>query len=111
MRTRKKRPFIYSWVFLIFLGFILGISLRAAFASFSKKKHADIERDKYELRKEEILKKKENLEEKIESLKTDRGIEAELRGRFNITKEGETMIRVIENEPEENPTGDDIPEE
>ena len=111
LRTRKKRPFIYSWVFLIFLGFILGISLRAAFASFSKKKHADIERDKYELRKEDILEKKENLEGKIEALKTDRGIEAELRSRFNITKEGETMIRVIENEPEEeNPTGDDIEE-
>ena len=60
---------------------------------------------------DEFQSKKENLEEKIESLKTDRGIEAELRGRFNITKEGETMIRVIENEPEENPTGDDIPEE
>ncbi|MCI5051398.1 MAG: septum formation initiator family protein [Candidatus Pacebacteria bacterium] len=97
-RTRKQRknPFYHSWVFLFVLVLVLGLFVRSAYASFSKKRTADLEREKYQTRFDELVEKKELLEEKIEHLKTERGIEEELRKRFNVTKEGEKIIKIIE---------------
>lgn len=97
-RTRKStvKPFYHSWFFLIVLVLVLGFFVKSAYASFTKKRNADIEKDKYELKLNNLQDKKLNLEQKIEHLKTDRGIEEELRKRFNVTKEGEQIIKIIE---------------
>ena len=97
-RTRKSntKPWTQSWAFLLFLLFILGFFARSAYTSFAKKRNADAERIKYEERLNELILKKESLEERIENLNTERGVEEELRKRFNIVKPGETLIRIIE---------------
>lgn len=97
-RTRKKQTdsWTQSWFFLFFLLLVLGFFARSAYASFVKKRHADQERLKYEERVNELLLKKQALQERIENLNTERGVEEELRKRFNIVKPGETLIRIIE---------------
>lgn len=97
-RTRKKRkqPFYYSWFFLVVLVLVLGLFVKSAYASFVKKQAADIEKHKYEQKLNELIDKKEYLESKIQHLKTNRGKEEALRSRFNVTKEGETIIKIIE---------------
>jgi cell division protein FtsB len=72
--------------------------LKSAYSSFSKKRNTTLEKDKYELLLNNLEEKKLHLENKIEHLKTDRGIEEELRKRFNITREGEQIIKIIENQ-------------
>ncbi|MFT6361244.1 MAG: cell division protein FtsB [Candidatus Paceibacteria bacterium] len=72
--------------------------IRSAYSSFQKKQHADLEREKYQQRLDTLKEKKTDLESKIEKLETDRGKEDEFRTRFNIAKEGETVIRIIEEE-------------
>ena len=77
---------------------IFGLFVRSAYASFIKKRNADLQREQYQERFEALEEKKADLEAKIERLETDRGREDELRTRFNVVKEGETVIRIIEEE-------------
>lgn len=97
-RTRKKQKgnFLHSWVAILFLGFLLGIFIKSTYASFVKKSQAEQERVRYNERLEELQNKRDDLEAKIESLNTERGREEEFRKRFNVVKEGETMIRIVE---------------
>jgi len=98
-RTRSlKRPFYHSWFFLVPLALIFGLFVRSAYASFVKKRNADIQQEQYQERFDTLEQKKADLKAKIEKLETDRGKEDELRTRFNIVKEGETVIRIIEEE-------------
>jgi len=99
-KTRKptQRPFHYSWFFLVILIIIFAFLVRSAYSSFSKKRDTTLEKEKYETRLHNLEEKKINLENKIEHLKTDRGLEEELRKRFNISKEGEQIIKIIENQ-------------
>ena len=93
-----KRPFYYSWYFLIPLACILLLFVRSAYSAFIKKQDAQLEREKYEERLKILQEKKSDLEHKINILETERGKEAEFRTRFDIAKEGETIIRIIEEE-------------
>ena len=97
-RTRKssKSPFHHSWFFLIIMVLVLGLFVKSAYASFSKKRTADLEKDKYEQKLNDLRETKNNLELKINHLKTERGKEEELRKRFDVTKEGEQIIKIIE---------------
>lgn len=95
-RVSDKKSFKHSWFFLVILLIVLFLFARSAYASFTKKRNADIERNKYEEQLQKIIDKKHELENRINNLKTERGIEEELRKRFNIVKEGETMVRVID---------------
>lgn len=95
-RKEPRKNFVYSWFFLAVLLIILGLFAKSAYASFSKKKNAEQERVKYHEKKQELESKKKALEDKINALKTDRGVEEELRLRYNIKKSGETLIRIIE---------------
>jgi len=96
-QTRKEhRKFYHSWFFLLPLVFVLGLFVRGAYASFEKKQQASAEQEKYEQKVLDLEIKKKDLEEKIERLETERGKEEELRKRFNVVQEGETMIRIVE---------------
>lgn len=95
-RTESRRPFYHSWIFLTVLVMVLGLFVRSAYASFAKKKTADIQQEYYQEKVDDLEGKKNNLEEKIQNLKTERGREEEYRKRFNVVKEGEYMIRIVE---------------
>lgn len=95
-RTKKKSNILHSWFFILALGFLLGIFIKSTYATFNKKSQATIEKERYEQQLQKLESKKDNLVNKIENLKTDRGKEEEYRKRFNVVKEGETMIRIIE---------------
>ena len=96
--TMHQRPFYHSWFFLVPLALVFSLFVRSAYASFVKKQHADIERERYEEQLSDLERKKADLQAKIEHLETDRGLEDELRTRFDVVREGETVIRIIEEE-------------
>ena len=41
-----------------------------------------------------------SLETRVKHLRNERGIEEELRSRFNVVKEGEQIVVIIDNEPQ-----------
>jgi propanediol dehydratase small subunit len=46
----------------------------------------------------ELRVRSEDLKSKIETLKTDTGIEEEIRSKFNVTKDNENMVVVVDDE-------------
>jgi cell division protein FtsB len=92
----KKPSFFHSWFFIAILFFLLGIFVRSTYASFVKKKTAEQEAFEFQKHLLDLEQKQQNLEHKIQKLETDRGLEEEFRRRFNVVKEGETMIRIVE---------------
>lgn len=97
-RTRKTSEFHFfsSWLFVVILFVILVFFARGVYFSFVKKSFADQERERQETRFRELEAIEQELEENLEYLKTERGREEELRMRYNLTHDGETMIRIIE---------------
>ncbi len=97
---RKIRRIVYSKVFIgaIFLfALLMGKSVYERFT---------IERE-MALKLEERMKELHTLEEraallesKVEHLKNDRGIEEELRTRFDVAKEGEQVVIIVEKPDE-----------
>lgn len=88
--------------FLIFLGIILLVFIFNMFSFMDKM----IETHKNKkLAEERIIKLEESREKfsmEINKLKTEKGIEENLREKFGVAKEGENMILIIEDKKEEN---------
>ena len=95
-RIKNKTRFIHSCFFLFILLVIFIFLVKSVYSSFSKRNRAETERLKYQEQLNELKNKKMDYKSKIESLKTNRGVEEELRNSFNVVKKGETMIRIIE---------------
>lgn len=99
LRTRNsQRRFHHSRPFIIFLCIVFIVFARSVIVSFHKKKRAHTEQERFETTYDELLRKKTKLEESIEKLETDRGLEEEYRTRFNVIEAGETLIKVVEEE-------------
>jgi cell division protein FtsB len=95
---RKIRSLVYSKVSI---GAILLVTIVLSFSVFER---FSIERDmaeKRDVRKEELEQLKQragSLEAKVKHLQDDRGIEEEIRGRFDVAKEGERVVIILEDE-------------
>ena len=94
-QRRQFKKVIYSKISFIIL-FILVIFLgRATYDIYKKSK---LSSDNYVVVKkdyESLKARKDMLESEINRLKTDYGIEEEIRSKFNVAKPGETVVTVI----------------
>lgn len=93
---KRVKMFIYSRWFLLLLGIASLFFLYSAFSTMQKngetlknKKQAELQLE--ELKKEDII-----LSKDIESLKTNDGLEKVIRNRFNVSKDGEGVILVVD---------------
>lgn len=97
-QRKKKRRFLYSWAsiaLLICIAFFLGYQTyelqKKRNVSLDKKMQASAELARYS-------KEEETLRSRIEELETPEGRERVIRERFNVVKDGEGVIYVIEEE-------------
>ncbi|MAQ77333.1 hypothetical protein CL684_02300 [Candidatus Campbellbacteria bacterium] len=96
-RKRKRGgDSVIHWIVFIILLSIFALVMRSVFSSFNKKVVAQTEERKYSETLKELEAKKNLLESRIEYLTTDRGREAELRNKYDLAGEGETVIRIID---------------
>ncbi len=95
---RKIKQLVYSKFF------IGGLFLLGALIAHSAYERYTVEREMAQKREEKVLelKKLEQratvLESKISHLKNERGIEEELRSRFDVVKEGEQVVIILDTE-------------
>lgn len=98
---RKIRGWVYSKVTIVIL-FVLVI-----LTSISVVERFKVEREMVEKREEkeqelQALKQRASLlESKVEHLKDSRGVEEELRNRFDVAKEGEQVVVIVGKEGEQ----------
>lgn len=101
MSARKKRSLtrriFSSYAFVLLLLVILFFALRGlwdVYATFhsARADNADTEETFTELKERE-----EELEERLNILQTKRGVETEIRQRFNVTKPNEGVIYIVKD--------------
>ena len=97
-RRKRKQSWYHNPLFLFVLLILLVVFSRSVYFSFIKKNKAHQEYVQYEQRHTELEQKREQLNIDIEMLKSDRGREEEYRERYNAVREGEKVIRIIEEE-------------
>lgn len=98
-KKKKIRKILYSPFVLITL-FIITILISSGVISVYKKaklSEENLEREKREL--ERLAIREKTLTSSINYLKTDQGIEDEIRTKFRAVREGEKVVVIIDNQP------------
>jgi cell division protein FtsB len=94
----NNKKLIYSWLVLIFLFVILIFLLNSNLKAYKKVKDSDIRKNIFENNLIELQDRKNEIAKDIERLNSPVGQEEELRNRFNVSKEDEKVIIIVEEE-------------
>ncbi len=92
--TVKKR--IYSKTSIVILAILLLLTARGVFSVYQKERLTRIEVERVQREKEELQKRYEVIRDNSEMLKSKEGIEAEIRTKFDVIKEGEEVVVVVD---------------
>jgi cell division protein FtsB len=100
-RKRKILKRLYSKVVLIFLLLVLMFSIHNTWKIWQKSKQSkkafDVVRTEYQ----KLEEKEENIQNRIDILDTQTGLEEEIRSKFYVAREGEKMIIIVNEESDE----------
>jgi len=96
-QKRKIKSVIYSKLSLIILIIIIFFIAKATYNIYQKYKLSSnnyyaVKKDYDSLKDRRLM-----LESEIKRLKTDNGVEEEIRSKFNVAKPGETVVTVIDS--------------
>lgn len=97
---KEKKGFKYimqSWPVLVFLLLILMFFAFGVFRFMIKMVETSRQRGLTETKHRELEQNKEKLLYNIENLKTDKGIEENIREKFGLVKDGEGLIIVVDS--------------
>jgi cell division protein FtsB len=98
-RTRQhSKSFFSSPFFFVILLLVFVFFARSTYFSFYKKDKAAREHIEFQEEYTELKARYDKLQENIEYLETERGTEEELRKRYDVVKDGEILIKIIEEE-------------
>ncbi len=94
-KKKKIKKIIYSPIVLLILAIIFVIFFRGLISVYKKAKISEqnLEKEKIELSK--LIDRQKNLTSSIDYLKTEQGIEDEIRTKFRAVKEGEQVAVIL----------------
>ncbi|MBT3282976.1 hypothetical protein HN375_02345 [bacterium] len=98
---RRFKRLLYSKVTLVILGFIVIWLAFAVWSMYKKERDTRLRRIEQKEVLNELEGREESLREEIERLSTERGIEQEVRSKFEVGKDGEEMIIIVDNPEDE----------
>ena len=99
---RKFKKILYSKVTLIILGLIVIWLLFVVWSMYQKEKDTRLRRIEQREILDELESRETSLRTEIERLSTERGIEEEIRSKFEVGKEGEEIVVIVDNPEKEN---------
>ncbi len=99
---RKLNKVIYSRQFLFIVFVLFALMLFAVFNAYKKKEIASADRIELANTLSSLESRANNLENNIKNFENSRGIEEELRERYDVAKDGEEVIVFVEDDKEEN---------
>ena len=105
---RKIKRVLFSRPFLIIMSIPVLLKFNAAYNAYSRMQEAEERREVLSANLAEIEKRAVDLEEVIYKLDDKRGIESELRSRYEVAGEGEEVFVFVE---EDVPTTSEVEEE
>lgn len=97
-KIRDVKTVLVSWTFLFFLFCIACFMLLSAYERYAVERETaqKLEERMNELRL--IEEREATLQKSVEHMKNERGIEEEIRNRFDVAKEGEEVVIILEDE-------------
>jgi len=106
---QKRDPMRLMWRRLIAAGLLIliALTLRGVWGVYQKSKESAVLRQEAEAKLSDLEGRESLLRGEISALKTDRGIEGELRQRYDLAAEGEGVIVIVDPPippPEPRPT-------
>jgi cell division protein FtsB len=93
---RTLRYVFNSPITLVVLIIAVALLSRSVFDIYKRNQMATINRVDTDKKLSELEAKKDRLATEIEKLKTNRGVEEELRNKFQITKDGERVLVIVD---------------
>lgn len=97
-QKRKLRAVLYSRVTLFILGVLVLVSLRAVWTAHSKLRESEDLRDNVSNRVSALVERDTELRNQINRLQTPQGVEAEIRSKLSVSKEGENVVVIVEDD-------------
>lgn len=96
-KNGKLKHVMQSKLFLIFLGIVILVFVFSVFSFWGKMEETSKNRKIAEDKITELEKSKEKLNSDIANLKTEKGVEENIRNKFGLAKEGENMILIVDD--------------
>lgn len=97
----KIRRILYSWPILIFLLLIVLLVGKSVWGVYRSEKISFSNKQFSEKEYEELKQRSDLVSSEIEMLKTDKGIEMEIRDKFRVVKAGEQLAIIINTDDTE----------
>ena len=99
---RKFKRLLYSKLSLIILALIVIKLSFSAFDMYKKERDTRLKRIEQKNILYEFKKWEKDLSDEIKRLSSEKGIEEEIRSKFEVGKKGESVVLIIDNPEEEN---------
>ena len=96
-QKKIAKRIMYSKLTLFVLLILVILFTRAVWNIYQKEKFSRMGLATVEKKYDELSARKEYLEGQIKKLQTDEGIEAEIRDKFSVVKEGEVSVLIIDS--------------
>ena len=96
-QKKKIRKVIYSKITLVILFIFIIILIKANYGIFKKER---LSNENYNIVKDDfdsLKNRKSILESEIQRMKTEEGIEEEIRSKFDVSKPGEVVVNIIDD--------------
>jgi cell division protein FtsB len=96
-QKRKVRKILYSRTALIVLCVVAAVFLRATWNVYEKERLSEEYVSQASAQLDKISAKKEAISSSVSALGTDKGIEAEIRRKFRVVKDGEQIAVIVDD--------------
>ncbi len=93
---RRLRRFFYSNGVLVAMALVVTLLVHGVFNVYSKERETSIKADARRAELLDLLNRQASLAAELGRLETKRGVEEELRGKYNVAKPGEGLIVLVE---------------
>lgn len=95
---RKIRRIIYSKLFIAAVFFVAAFIFMSAYERYTIEREMALKLSERVEELESLKMRASSLETDVDHLRNERGIEEELRSRFNVVKEGEQVVVIIDKD-------------
>lgn len=97
-KKKRIRKVVYSPLTLIVLFILCGFTIRGLWSVYTKEQTSSLKLEMARTELSKLVEREKTLANSIEYLKTEEGIEGEIRTKFRAAKEGENIAVLLEEE-------------
>ena len=106
-QKQKMRRRLYSTPVLILLAFITVLFIRGTYVVFTKKAESETYVKALSVKADTLTKKESQLTASIASLKTESGLEKEVKEKYNVAKDGEHVVILVDKQASSTGNGEE----